>query len=461
MNPSFYGAKSGGDEDLEDFYFTTVKESVRKLVECECVKIDGGEDVERMGDNCALTTTTLGLAASNFYLQYRAPAQMRVGAREVRNIMMRKLEALDGEKVRESKKPCVGVNSKPYLIPSQVEEAAVAHMLYSLSHTCEFDELPVRHNEEELNAELSENVPWGPDSRGVVAGDGNPRSSRYSQEDADIMADPHTKCFLLLQAHMVYAQLPISDYITDTKMVIDQVPRLLSAMQYVSLADTSTSGSLDLFSIFSKVRQVINRRIMVTADPLEQIPGLPRDAVHKLRSRGVGSLRDLCSLSRAEATQKLNGVTHNGKKANSALNFINGIPIVGIENVKVRCDIEKSSGNAVGVFSCEIVAGYRGDGKKRNEPGSRRQQGGSKGRGGDDMSSVSVALGTFQGHFLLSHKHVTIGNGYAGSARKELKMTFDWTSANASGGADGGFMVLRLLMEGIRGMDSEVLVPLR
>jgi hypothetical protein len=37
-------------------------------------------------------------------------------------------------------------------------------------------------------------------------------------------------------------------------------------------------------------------------------------------------------------------------------------------------------------------------------------------------------------------------------------MEFDWTTANADGGEDGGKMVLRLLLEGVRGFDSELVV---
>ena len=91
MNPSFYGAKSSSEEDVENFFFTTVKESIKALAEHGCVKIEDGP--EKIEDNCAVTTTVLGLAASNYYLQYHTPMQMREGAREVRNIITRKLEA--------------------------------------------------------------------------------------------------------------------------------------------------------------------------------------------------------------------------------------------------------------------------------------------------------------------------------------------------------------------------------
>jgi activating signal cointegrator complex subunit 3 len=44
------------------------------------------------------------------------------------------------------------------------------------------------------------------------------------------MGSSHTKAFLLLQAHMERAPLPIADYANDTKSVLDQAPRILNAM---------------------------------------------------------------------------------------------------------------------------------------------------------------------------------------------------------------------------------------
>jgi hypothetical protein len=78
-----------------------------------------------------------------------------------------------------------------------------------LSAADEFSELPVRHNEEHLNADLNKNV------RFEVDGD---------------MSSPHVKTNLLLQAHFGATSLPIADYLTDTKTVLDNAPRVLQAL---------------------------------------------------------------------------------------------------------------------------------------------------------------------------------------------------------------------------------------
>merc|ERR1711862_375235 len=44
------------------------------------------------------------------------------------------------------------------------------------------------------------------------------------------MDSPHTKTSLLLQSHFSRLTLPCSDYLTDTKSVMDNAPRVLQAM---------------------------------------------------------------------------------------------------------------------------------------------------------------------------------------------------------------------------------------
>ena len=65
----------------------------------------------------------------------------------------------------------------------------------------------MRHNEDKLNEELSKVV--------------------QHPVDARLYDDPHSKANLLLQAHFSRLPLPISDYVTDQKSVLDQAIRIL------------------------------------------------------------------------------------------------------------------------------------------------------------------------------------------------------------------------------------------
>ena len=80
--------------------------------------------------------------------------------------------------------------------------------IHVLQDASEYNELPVRHNEDSMNRLLAETLPL----------------SVCPPESYD---SPHSKTHLLLQAHFSHAPLPIADYATDTKSVLDQALRIL------------------------------------------------------------------------------------------------------------------------------------------------------------------------------------------------------------------------------------------
>lgn len=71
----------------------------------------------------------------------------------------------------------------------------------------EYSDLPVRHNEDQINQELSKQLPL--------------EVNQYTLDCSN------TKTHLLLQAHFCQLPLPSSDYLTDTKSVMDQAIRIL------------------------------------------------------------------------------------------------------------------------------------------------------------------------------------------------------------------------------------------
>ena len=93
-----------------------------------------------------------------------------------------------------------------------------------LCQSQEFAELPVRHNEDLLNMQLAAELPW--------------------PVDPSSLQSAHTKAFLLLQAqiHSTSVKLPISDYINDTRSLLDQVPRVAGAMLEVAVLSAPFGG---------------------------------------------------------------------------------------------------------------------------------------------------------------------------------------------------------------------------
>ena len=125
-----------------------------------------------------------------------------------------------------------------------------------LSDAPEFDEMPVRHNEDKLNLELSKFCQW--------------------ETDSNLMDDPHTKTFLLLQGYFFGIKLPMSDYITDTKSVMDQAMRVANAMVDVAAYSSNLNGALAAISliqhlkmrknIFLKLKEIMMETNVVVSD---------------------------------------------------------------------------------------------------------------------------------------------------------------------------------------------------
>lgn len=86
----------------------------------------------------------------------------------------------------------------------------IGQLIDIIASAQEFEEFPVRHNEDKLNAALSNDVPL--------------KVNSYTFDS------PHTKCNLLLQAHFSRIGLPNSDYYTDTKSVLDQCLRIMQSV---------------------------------------------------------------------------------------------------------------------------------------------------------------------------------------------------------------------------------------
>eukprot|EP00055_Hartaetosiga_balthica_P010039 m.41520 g.41520 ORF g.41520 m.41520 type:complete len:2056 (-) comp7002_c0_seq1:116-6283(-) len=163
MNPSYYGMDDDSHDGINDFLTAMVEKCLDELDQSGCVLIDD--------ETNSLEPTTLGRITSYYYLKHET---MREFSQEMQAGM------------------------------------SVEQLLTVLTNAEEFDELPVRHCEDELNAELAKKCPI--------------------EQPAHLMDSPHVKAHLLLQAHFSELKLPIADYVTDTKSVLDQCVRVLQAM---------------------------------------------------------------------------------------------------------------------------------------------------------------------------------------------------------------------------------------
>ncbi|KAI9851546.1 MAG: hypothetical protein M1838_003378 [Thelocarpon superellum] len=168
-NPSYYGLDVSAEEhdsmvaqDLaNDYMVELVDRSLDELAQSGCVRLHSNGDVD---------STALGKIMSYYYLSHKT--------------------------IR-------------HLLKHAKRDATLEDVLAWMCQATEYDELPVRHNEDLINAELSKNLPMDAEKLGSP------------------MWDPHVKAFLLLQAFMSRIDLPISDYVTDQNSVLDQSIRII------------------------------------------------------------------------------------------------------------------------------------------------------------------------------------------------------------------------------------------
>ncbi|PVI04840.1 Sec63-domain-containing protein [Periconia macrospinosa] len=211
-NPSFYGLEISAEEHntiaaqtmANDYMVNLVEASLNDLAESSCVELGGTGDID---------ATPLGKIMSYYYLSHKT--------------------------IR-------------YLVKHAKRSATFADVLSWVSHATEYDELPVRHNEDLINAELSKNLPIPADDFGLP------------------MWDPHVKSFLLLQAHFSRIDLPISDYVGDQNSVLDQSIRIVQA----SIDVLTELGYLSSCEMMITLLQAIKSARWPTDGALSLFPGV-------------------------------------------------------------------------------------------------------------------------------------------------------------------------------------------
>ncbi|CAK46557.1 hypothetical protein CBS115989_2758 [Aspergillus niger] len=274
-NPSYYGLEISAEEHntmaaqaiAQDFMIELVDKSLGELAESSCVVLDSAT-----GD---VDPTPFGKIMSYYYLSHKT----------IRYLMS---------------------HAKP--------NPTFHDVLSWMCSATEFDELPVRHNEDLINAELARNLPLSVESMCDLP-----------------LWDPHVKAFLLLQAYMSRIDLPISDYVGDQTSVLDQGIRIIQA----SIDVMAELGYLHACHMFMSLLQCIKSARWPEDAPLSILPGI--DPVEK-KSALPTSLTALVSLpfKATEAlTKKLSLPAQFAKAASNLPNISLSIPTISPNGLTV------------------------------------------------------------------------------------------------------------------------------
>ncbi|URE24984.1 activating signal cointegrator 1 complex subunit 3, partial [Musa troglodytarum] len=232
-NPSYYGLEDTEASALNCYLSRLMQDTFEDLEDSGCIK---------MNEN-SVEPLMLGSIASQYYLSYMTVSMF-------------------------------GSNIGP--------STSLEVFLHILSAASEFDELPVRHNEENINKTLAEKVPH--------------------MVDEHHLDDPHVKANLLFQAHFSRIELPVTDYVTDLKSVLDQSIRIIQAMIDIC----ANSGWLSSAMTCMHLLQMVMQGLWFGKDSsLWMLPCMSEDILNHLNNIGIMSLQDLLELPKTKVQQML------------------------------------------------------------------------------------------------------------------------------------------------------------
>lgn len=301
QNPAYYDLEDATPEGVSAYLSQLVEAALTDLAEAGCVTVDElDEDADAAGNGGgAVLPTPLGRVASFYYLRHSTAGLMA--------------EQFRGQ---------------------QLDHAQVLDVLTSCS---EYDELPVRHNEDVLNTQLARQVRLPVDTRRCD--------------------DPHIKAQLLLQAHLGRLPPPISDYLTDTRGVLDNSVRLAQALIDVAAQGGCLGSALAVMELLQALVQArwMDANSLTTLPHIEEaaaqqlaaragITALPQ-LLHALQQQGRGSKGS--SLDRA-GTIKLLGSVLGTAEAEEAVKVADRMPLVDVSWRKPQQQQPARSASAAG-----------------------------------------------------------------------------------------------------------------
>ena len=262
-NPTYYGVESADHTAISRFLSGIVEKVLRDLMAAKCLEEPDPEDEDYDAD--ALIPSVIGRIASFYYLSHQSVALFE---------------------------ECIG------------DESSLLDVLKLLADAQEFAELPVRHNEDKLNADFARTLPFQVDTR---------------QLDS-----PHIKAHLLLQAHFSQQPLPISDYITDTKSVLDNAIRTIQAMVDVSANNGLLFATIKCMTLL----QMIVQGRWAFDNTLLQLPHVTEDHLPKFAANGVTNLAAFVNTDPVLARKNLQAAGFSHKQEADICRAAQHFPVV-------------------------------------------------------------------------------------------------------------------------------------
>ena len=180
-------------------------------------------------------------------------------------------------------------------------------LLEIISAAAEYDSVTVRHGEEAVLRQLGQRLPNKPQS-----------NAKYS--------DPHTKAFLLLQAHLSRVQLP-AELQQDTEGILTKATRLIQA----SVDVLSSNGWLSPAVAAMELSQMVTQAMWSKDSYLKQLPHFTSEIVKKCTDKGLETIFDIMEM---EDDDRNNLLGLNESQMADVARFCNSYP-----NIELSFDV--------------------------------------------------------------------------------------------------------------------------
>eukprot|EP00181_Compsopogon_caeruleus_P000342 CAMPEP_0184689050 /NCGR_PEP_ID=MMETSP0312-20130426/30434_1 /TAXON_ID=31354 /ORGANISM="Compsopogon coeruleus, Strain SAG 36.94" /LENGTH=2036 /DNA_ID=CAMNT_0027146347 /DNA_START=395 /DNA_END=6502 /DNA_ORIENTATION=- len=280
-NPTYYGARDNTADGLSSYFSGLIEDVLVDLKKSGCIVVS-----ERFADIADMETIEN---------ERRLEPQTASSSKElVKSLSSHKLKSLLLEST------ALGTIASTYYLSHHTvrffensirRDSSIENLLRILTECHEFEALPVRHNEDKLNEELSR----------VVIDSILAHSTERSEQEVrksyglfpENMGSPHVKARLLLLSHMKNLPLPIVDYHTDTRSALDNAARILQSMIDIS----SERGYLGTVERCVSLGQHLAQGLSPGESSLGCLGELSDDLVHALLSNGVSDLQGLSQLN--------------------------------------------------------------------------------------------------------------------------------------------------------------------
>ncbi|KAI9277671.1 Sec63 Brl domain-containing protein [Umbelopsis sp. AD052] len=272
LNPNYYGLQGTTHRHLSDHLSELVESTLNDLLETKCITIEDEMDVSPLN---------LGMIAAYYNITYTTVDMFSVSLKSAT-----KLKGL----------------------------------LEIVSSATEFDNIPIRHHEDNVLKRIYDRLPV------------KLASPKFNT--------PRIKANILLQAHFSRTQLP-PDLQSDQTLVLSKMIPLLQACVDVISSNGWLSPALSTMELAQMTVQAIWDR----DSPLKQIPYFTSEVIKRCEDKGVESVFDIMELEDKDRDEALQ---MDQRKMKEVARFVNRYPNIEI-GFEVADDDAIASGNVVNV----------------------------------------------------------------------------------------------------------------